>query len=330
LPAAIKANKNTKFNKILRIAGYIITAVSIGYIVWIGYKRWNNIAQIFSFKDNWPGIAYSVIFYTLFILLIVFGWKIIENSLGGELSFKNSFTIYGRTHIARYIPGNVFHFVGRHILSKDIGIPVNIVLNGIFIEALLMIIGTGLLLLPSLIIYGTQKIAFLSTNRIILTVLLIVLFVIIIGVCLKFIPSLKTWLIKKNLLVDIGKIKIKKVIGSAIIVTIIYLFYHSGISLMLVFLTNYFWALKMQQLIIFIGAYSLGWLVGFITPGAPGGLGVREAIIVALLSPYLTQPRALVIALIFRIISIMGDFLFFTIAYSVNYVSVRRTGNLHS
>jgi glycosyltransferase 2 family protein len=327
LPAENETNKKTKLNKILQIAGYVITIASIGYIIWVGYKHWNNVAQIFSFRDNWPGIAYSVIFYTLLWLFMVFGWKIIENSLGGELSFKNSFTIYGRTNIAKYIPGNVFHFVGRHILSKDVGIPVNIVLNGIFMEALLMVIGTGLLVVPSLLIYGTQKITFLSTNRIIFTIILLSVLIIIIVICLKFIPSLKNWLIKKNLLVDIEKIKIKKVIGSAIIVIILYLFYHSCVSFMIVILTKYFWSLKIQQLIIFIGAYSLGWLVGFITPGAPAGLGVREAIIVGFLSPYLTQPRALVIALVFRLIAIFGDFIFFAAAYIVNYISVRKTRN---
>jgi uncharacterized membrane protein YbhN (UPF0104 family) len=46
-------------------------------------------------------------------------------------------------------------------------------------------------------------------------------------------------------------------------------------------------------------------------PGAPGGLGVREAALVTLLGATLGQSTVLLAAVMFRIITTLGDGLFF-------------------
>lgn len=313
-----KINKKIRLNKSLKIIGYVITFASVLYIAWHGYKNWNRITSIFSFKNTWPAILYSALFYTFLFLLIAFAWKKIINSLNGKISFKDSFTIYGKSNISKYIPGNVFHFIGRGLMSKGVGIATNVILNGIFLETLLLVIATGVIAVPSLIIYGTEKISFLSTDRLIFIVALITILLIIVAVCVKFMPSLKNWLIKRNLLVDTEKINFKTLAISSTGVILIYFFYYGSVSLILFYLSNYFWSLQLHQYFIFLGAYSLGWLLGFITPGAPGGLGVREAVITGFLTPPLGAPRALVIALVFRLITIFGDFLFFLVAYLVS------------
>ena len=60
--------------------------------------------------------------------------------------------------------------------------------------------------------------------------------------------------------------------------------------------------------------YMLAWVLGFIVPGAPGGIGVREAILVLLLSPVIGDTVTLSAALIHRLISIIGDFTGYMIA----------------
>jgi uncharacterized membrane protein YbhN (UPF0104 family) len=60
-------------------------------------------------------------------------------------------------------------------------------------------------------------------------------------------------------------------------------------------------------------SYSAAWLVGYITPGAPGG-GVRDAMLVILLSRVITQPQAILVALLFRIVTVSGDILYFYLA----------------
>lgn len=54
-------------------------------------------------------------------------------------------------------------------------------------------------------------------------------------------------------------------------------------------------------------AFALSWLVGFLAPGAPAGLGVREGIMVVLLSGAADNAQLLVFVLLARLVTMLGD-----------------------
>jgi len=56
-----------------------------------------------------------------------------------------------------------------------------------------------------------------------------------------------------------------------------------------------------------IGLYLLAWLAGFLTPGAGGGMGVRELVLYMFLDGYLNTAIVLSSAIIHRLVSIVGD-----------------------
>ena len=67
-----------------------------------------------------------------------------------------------------------------------------------------------------------------------------------------------------------------------------------------------------------LGAYIAAWLCGFVIIGAPGGIGVREAVfsLIYINTPYLDTVLAL--SLLVRVISIIADIL----AYVISRISV--------
>lgn len=58
-----------------------------------------------------------------------------------------------------------------------------------------------------------------------------------------------------------------------------------------------------------LAMYTLAWLVGFIVPLAPSGLGVREATMIALLAPTLGVAPATALTVGLRLANVAGDFL---------------------
>jgi uncharacterized membrane protein YbhN (UPF0104 family) len=62
-----------------------------------------------------------------------------------------------------------------------------------------------------------------------------------------------------------------------------------------------------HDLPVYVGAYAVAWLVGFVAVYAPGGLGVREAVLVALLAGRLGASDALVVAAVSRAILTLVD-----------------------
>ena len=56
-----------------------------------------------------------------------------------------------------------------------------------------------------------------------------------------------------------------------------------------------------------MGAMALAWLAGFLTPGAPAGLGVRESVLLIILAPAAGEASILALAALFRIVTVLGD-----------------------
>ncbi len=70
----------------------------------------------------------------------------------------------------------------------------------------------------------------------------------------------------------------------------------------------------------FAAAYVLAGAIGILAFFVPSGLGVREAIIVLILSQYIPAPEAIIISLLARLLSTVGDAI-----VALIYVGVRRT-----
>jgi len=58
-----------------------------------------------------------------------------------------------------------------------------------------------------------------------------------------------------------------------------------------------------------VGAYALAWVAGFLVVFAPGGLGVREAVFVALLAGTAGKSAALSVAVASRVVTVVADLL---------------------
>ena len=62
------------------------------------------------------------------------------------------------------------------------------------------------------------------------------------------------------------------------------------------------------------GAYVIAWLAGLVTPGAPAGIGVREAVLLFLLGNVLPHADLLLAVLIGRMVTVFGDTIYFAIS----------------
>ena len=81
-------------------------------------------------------------------------------------------------------------------------------------------------------------------------------------------------------------------------------------------------------LLVSVGAYSLSWTAGFLAVFAPAGAGVREAVMVAVLSTRTTTAIALTIALVTRATAVLCDAI--TGAVAAALVGRRRLRQLRS
>ena len=89
-----------------------------------------------------------------------------------------------------------------------------------------------------------------------------------------------------------------------------------GVSFLIVggiigLLLRAFYGLDGGNLLFNTGLFSLAWIAGFLTPGAPAGLGIREAILVAALGATYGAGIAVGLTLLLRMVTLRGDGLAF-------------------
>jgi uncharacterized membrane protein YbhN (UPF0104 family) len=90
---------------------------------------------------------------------------------------------------------------------------------------------------------------------------------------------------------------------------------YAGFGVIITLLLKTLWQVDTHiQWYQFSCGFALAWVLGFVVPGAPGGIGIREAVFVGLYSQVLGEGVVIGLALVLRIITSMGDLLSFGIA----------------
>ncbi len=130
----------------------------------------------------------------------------------------------------------------------------------------------------------------------------------VINQLLAFVKKIKSQNKKEKETIYLEKYPIKVLIGEMIFLVLR--------SLGFIFALMAFMSVTLQQIPMIISSFSFAWLLGLIIPGAPGGLGVFEASIIAL-SKTSNFPIEVILttAAIFRIISILAELIGAVLGY---------------
>lgn len=200
--------------------------------------------------------------------------------------------IYGTSQLAKYIPGNIFHLAKRQILGATHGLGHGPLAKSAVVELLLIGLG-GVVFAP--------------------LALPLVSVLVGPGLVIGGVTAFATAYAASTALVG----------GRALAVSsVCYMLFFSGTGF--VFVLTFALAtgsFDIPMLSAVIGAYVVAWTVGFLTPGAPAGLGVREAALLFLLKDVAPESVVLLAAALMRAINIGGDFALFLAGRAVKLPS---------
>lgn len=103
------------------------------------------------------------------------GWALMVRALGSEVGFLASITLSYRTQFAKYLPGNVFHHIGRVVLAKQLEIKAAIAGTATIMESIALVLVAGLIGLSFLFTqgYGIPAVVVVATGAIVLVIVLI-------------------------------------------------------------------------------------------------------------------------------------------------------------
>lgn len=286
------------------IAAVIVTAFFVWYVV---QSLRGQDLSVYTTPRAMLGIALAAIMWSCIVPLMALAWRHLLHGLGVSESRRELFGIVGTTQLAKYVPGNVGQYIGRVGISLARGIPARALAATLVIETFLMIasavgVGVGAGVLSNV---GTRALHRYAP-QLTLVALLVTLAVAGLWVFRRVAPMMLRRFVPNHAKILDGALSPPLPALSAAFGLYCTMYVGMGAGLILLahtMLPNLphasYWPL--------ISACALAWVVGFVTPGAPGGLGVREALLVVMLAPSFGAATASVLVIALRIATTLAD-----------------------
>ena len=259
-------------------------------------SNWNEVIK-YKWEFDYFLLGISFVLIIMIYLLWVEIWRRILKESGHTLSFKKMFRVWFLSNLGKYLPGKVWSFLGMMYLLEKEGVAKSKSFSvAIMAEALAVLSG----LLVALVLLGKSlyRTFFAESSGIAIVILLIVVGIVVLVFNPKFLERII------NLTLRILK-KEKIALNFKPQNMLLYLLLYSGSWFLFGFI---FWifirgitSVSFDIYLSLTGAFAGSFILGFLAFFAPGGIGVREGILVVLLSNFFPTPVATLISLSSRV-----------------------------
>ncbi len=259
-------------------------------------ENWQQVLEIRLNLGSWLKLAIALGLTLIAHTWAGWVWSWILAQLDRKVSSGWAIRVYLKTNIAKYLPGNMWHFYGRIQAAHQQQIPWECAAISVLLETLLMVAaGLGMALA-----YPTENWPYQ----------LILLLAIAVGVhpwslnrALRF---LTRWKLKNKATARSRRdqLLLKHYPLKPILGELTFLIWRgAGFLAVMAALTP----IAPQQILPTLSAFSWAWLFGIIIPGAPGGIGIFESTAIALLSNSFTPGIVLGGVALYRLINTLAE-----------------------
>lgn len=293
--------------KYLKRIGNVLSILSLAAIVYAVWKLgldFSNITNIPMFVlVFFLGVIGKTV--TVFISGSVWnGWVSFFARKKGN--WREALRVYTKANTGKYLPGNVMHYVERNLFADKMGVGQKKIAVSSLIEVVsfvLVAFTTAFFVsfhqLKTAIetvaatLKGSLPVFFIAGAVIAVLGLAVVVIVFrkkVLGILKEY--SMKKFVIQLFISM-LGQLIVLTTLG--LIFVMLYLYMGGNVDL--------------SDVTMIVAGYIISWVLGFVVIGAPGGIGIRELVLTLLVGSIVGKEIVLTIALIHRLITIIGDFL---------------------
>ncbi len=224
--------------------------------------------------------------------------------LGCSVSLKEAFVLLTLPPIGKYMPGKILALAWHSALAKRFGIDVSISSTAILLVTGLSFLTTTLC--GCLLIQAEVRSMFLGNT----SVLMITIPILVIIFFLRY-PAIY-WRVVNYILILLKRRPIRcNLTSKNMLILAAGATLHNGLIITGLSITGFaVLQLPLSVLSPAVGAACVATMAGFVALFAPGGIGVREGVLLALLIPVIGAGNAAIFTLVTRFSSIIMDIMF--------------------
>lgn len=287
-------------------------------ILCLAYFFNSALKQISSFPPLYWGLnacasfTGATILNALVTLIGGYVWVLLLRTCGESVMIREALVVFVLAQFAKYIPGNVAHHAGRVALASSRGFTLSRVVFTVTLEAGWLIVAASTLAMIWLVFTGnnffryTQELP--TVFQLVLAMTIAVAFPLLVGwVLLRWRPG-----------------PVKKICGHATVNSpspivllnclLIYMVCFLFMGIASDILARGLFGVTESHIGLLTGTFAIAWVAGFLTPGSPAGLGMRETILLKVLGPIYGTGVAVGLAVALRAVTTLADGLTFIAA----------------
>ncbi len=298
---ALKSVKIAQIMKLILRYG-ILFLILFFLIAHIG-KNWNRLDE-FTYEVHWTYLGLSILSLFASMLLLPLALRNIVGLLKYEISLKRMCMILFYSQIAKYLPGGIWGYVGRVYLYKREGMNGNNAFTCVFLETILILV-SGIIVFCLSLFFGGDILSVEWMPREYFNEIVIAAMVILLLVVHPKVLSLLWRLVPARFSGE--KLQLKYSYSSVLRPALLLIAFWLGVGGGFWLLVRSFYQMYVYLLPMTAGAYVLAWIMGFLVFFLPGGLGVREAVLVLSLNLYLPISISTISAVAARLWWVTGE-----------------------
>lgn len=300
--------------RLIHLTGTIVAAAAFIYFGRSFLRYWEQASEILRepriYAAGAAAVGLSVTGYAASAL----SWVNVCNALAMPVRLRVAAHIYFVSQFGKYLPGNIAQHAGRLAMSVQQKLPGVTVATSQIIEIFLVVGALGTLAVAT----GWKYIEKLSENIVMTHPKLVILSATggVAAVILTLL-ALKRFKRLSHLYSLLSRCLTKRKSFLSLIQATLLVFGNVACAVLALYVVINAVDPHYSQSIATVSCiYTVSWLAGFVTPGAPAGLGIREAVMLTLLSQDMVVADAVAISLVFRLATTATDLIMLVIGLS--------------
>jgi len=277
---------------------FIKWAVVLAIFVFLGKMVWENWTQLkaASFTFRFFPFLLSTFLFALSYFIQVWAWYLITLGLGIALPLRETVGTWFYSQLGKYVPGKIWLFLSRLYFYGSKGKSKGTVTVAVYLETATFVMAAGLIFLVSLFDLRREIPSlhpWISLPGVLCLLILAFLFIhprvlqATLNRCLAFLK-------REPIFISISYGETLWILGISVLSWVV-----GGIGFYL-FVDSVF-AVQPDYVLIVTGALAISSTLGLVALFAPSGLGIREGVLVYLLSAIMPSAVAVVVSVLTRL-----------------------------
>ena len=311
---SMKAEQMKTVKKFIKYLGKAVSILSIIFIIRAVYV----LGFDFSAVHNWPVFLGVALLCTVAKCITVYvsgtAWYRWLNFFSGtKCQRKEALCVYAKANIGKYLPGNVMHYVERNLFAGKLGISQKKIAASTVFEVFTLV--SAAFLIGITVSFGQLQSAFYNVFG--ENYIQIIAGVILAGIVCLIVAA---FLFKKKIASVLAEYKLSDFLLAYIGNVLLYMIVLITLGIIMVVLYCYMGGtFQLRSAALIVSGFTIAWVLGFIVPGAPGGIGVRELVITLLLSSVVGESLIVTLSVTHRLITIVGDFMAYLVMLIIRW-----------